>query len=266
MMGFKLNPDAVEFFPASGHRHGKRAVWRWASVSKQQIRYAGGNERCGRRRVGLLNPLGGETHKQGMYLNRWTKQKTVNKKKRLARKGRRRARPERRRKVKIRQNVARARSRTGELNIATWNVRSLSLTGRRGVGHAEVLLQKCKVLGCDVIGLQETRRPGWTEFAAAGYRVFWSGVDGSNGRAGQHRVRLAVKESIVRKATWTQELTNERLMSMTFNLAGMSNAITFVVTHGPTDTVSHMREQRMHFGRIWKVLLVECPAATIRLF
>ena len=217
-MGFKLNPGAVEFFPASGHRRGKRADWRWTSVSKQQIRYGGGDERCGRRRVRLLNPLSGETHKQGMCLDRWTKQKISNRKKRFARKCRRRTRPERRRIAKTSQNVSRARSRTGELNIATWNVRSLSLTGRREVGHAEVLLQKCKVLGCDVIGLQETRRPGRTEFAAAGYRVFCSGVDGSTGRAGQHGVGLAVKESIIREATWTQELTNERLMSMTFQL------------------------------------------------
>ena len=117
-MGFKLNPDAVEFFPASGHRRGKRADWRWASVSKQQIRYAGGDERYGRRRVVLLNPLSGETHKQGMYLDRWTKQKISNIKKRLAGKGTR-ARPERRRNAKTSQNVARARSRTGELNVAT---------------------------------------------------------------------------------------------------------------------------------------------------
>ncbi|CAN0226651.1 unnamed protein product, partial [Ascophyllum nodosum] len=135
----------------------------------------------------------------------------------------------------------RARSRTGGLNVATWNVRSLSLTGRRGAGHAEVLLQKCKVLGCDVIGLQETRRPGQTEFATAGYRVVYSGVDG---RAGQHGVGLAVKESIIREATWTQELTNERPMSMTFNLTGKSNAVTFVVAYGPTDTVSNTREQK----------------------
>ena len=141
-MSFKLKLDAVEFFPVSGHRRGKRADWRCTSVSKQQIRYAGGDERCGRRKVGLLNPLGGETHKQGMYLNRWTKQKISNRKKRLARKGRRRARPERRPNAKTSQNVARARSRTGELNVATWNVRSLSLTGRRGAGHAEVLLHK----------------------------------------------------------------------------------------------------------------------------
>ena len=247
MMGFKLNPDAVEFFPVWGHRPGKRADWKWTGVSKQQIRYAGGDEKCGRRRVGLLNPFGGETHKQGMYLDRWIKQKIDNRKKRLARKGRRKARPERRRNVKTRKNVARARSRTRELNVATWNVRSLSLTGRREAGHAEGLLQKCKVLSCDVIGLQEARRPGRTEFAAAGYCVFCSGVDGSSGRAGQHGVGLAVKESIVREATRTQELTNERLMSMTFNLAGKSNAITFVVAYGPTDTVSNTREQKDMF-------------------
>ena len=243
-MGFKLNPDAVEFFPVSGHRRGKRADWRWTSVSKQHIRYAGDDERCGRRRAGLLNPLGGETHKQGMYLDRWTKQKISNRKKSLARKGRRAARPERRRNAKTSQNVARARSRTGELNIATWNVRSLSLTRRRGAGHAEVLFQKCKGLHCDVIGLQETRRPGRTEFEAAGYRVFCSGVDGNSSRAGQHGVGLAVKESIILEGTWTQELTNERLMSMTFNLTGKSNPFTFVVAYGPTDTVSNTREQK----------------------
>ena len=64
--------------------------------------------------------------------------------------------------------------------------------------------------------------------------MFCSGEHGSSDRAGQHGVELAVKESIVREATWTQELPNERLMSMTFNLAGKSNAITFVVAYGPT--------------------------------
>ena len=74
-----------------------------------------------------------------------------------------------------------------------------------------------------------------------------SGVDGSTGRAGQHGVGLAVKEFIIRKATWTQELTNERLMSMTFNLTGKSNAVTFIVAYGPTDTVSNTREQKAVF-------------------
>ena len=58
---------------------------------------------------------------------------------------------------------------------------------------------------------------------------------------------LAVKESIIREATWTQELTNERLMSMTFNLTGKSNAVTLIVAYGPTDTVSNTREQKAVF-------------------
>ena len=74
--------------------------------------------------------------------------------------------------------------------------------------------------------------------------MFCSGVDGSTGRAGQHGVGLAVKEATIRGATWTQELTNERLMSMTLNLTGKSNAITFVVAYGPTDTVSNTRQQK----------------------
>ena len=45
----------------------------------------------------------------------------------------------------------------------------------------------------------------------------------------------------VREATWTQELRNERLMSMTFNLASKSNAITFAVAYGPTDTMFSAR-------------------------
>ncbi|CAN0156253.1 unnamed protein product, partial [Ascophyllum nodosum] len=98
-----------------------------------------------------------------------------------------------------------------------------------------------------VIVLQETRRPGQTEFAAAGYCVFCSGEGGSSGWAGQYGVGLAVKESIVPEATWTQKLTNDRLMSMTFNLAGKSNAITFLVAYGPTDTVPNMREQKDAF-------------------
>ena len=76
--------------------------------------------------------------------------------------------------------------------------------------------------------------------------MFCSGVDGSTGRAGPHGSGLAVKESIIREATWTQELTNERLMSMTFNLTGKSNAVTFIVAW-PTDTVSSTREQKAVF-------------------
>ena len=88
--------------------------------------------------------------------------------------------------------MTRGRSRTGELNVATRNARLLSLTGRRGAGMRTCFCRNI-VLGCDVIGLQETQRPGWTKFVVAGYRVFCGEEDGSSGRAGQYRMGLAVK-------------------------------------------------------------------------
>ena len=62
---------------------------------------------------------------------------------------------------------------------------------------------------------------------------------------------LAIKESIVREATWSQELMKELLMSMTFNLADTSNAITFFMAYSPTDTVSNTREQK---NAVWEDL------------
>ena len=41
-----------------------------------------------------------------------------------------------------------------------------------------------------------------------------SGEDGSSGRAGQHGAGPAAKGSVIREATWTQELMNERLVSV----------------------------------------------------
>jgi hypothetical protein len=65
--------------------------------------------------------------------------------------------------------------------------------------------KKCKVLDCDHVGLQETRSSGRTEFAAPGYRVFFSRKEGSSGRPEQYRVGLVVEKSIILEVTWTQE-------------------------------------------------------------
>ena len=142
--------------------------------------------------------------------------------------------------------MTRAQSRTGELNIASLNIRSLLLLRDAKAGDAVKLLPKRKVLDYDIIGLQEMRRPGWNEFAAAVYHVFCGREDGSSGQAGLYGMELAVMESIIREATGTQELTNECLMSTTFNLAGKYKAIIFVA-YGPTGTVSNTREHRDAF-------------------
>ena len=55
---------------------------------------------------------------------------------------------------------------------------------------------------CDVIGLQETRRSGHSDFSQAGYSVYCSGECGgeNGGKKGQGGVGLAVRTSITRAA------------------------------------------------------------------
>ena len=61
--------------------------------------------------------------------------------------------------------------------VTTYNVRTLAVKGKNGYGHDGRVLAKGRQLGCDVLGLQETRRSGSPTFLAAGYRVFCSGQE-----------------------------------------------------------------------------------------
>ena len=114
--------------------------------------------------------------------------------------------------------------------VATYNVRTLAVKGRNVYGHAECVLAKARQLGCDFVGLQETRRPGKIEFSTAGYRVFCSGQE-TDGRQGLHGVGLAIRETIGRKSVYTHQLIDERLMSMRFELTGESVATNLVVAY-----------------------------------
>ena len=90
------------------------------------------------------------------------------------------------------------RSRLEVLTFGSFNVRTAAVKVLHGIGHIDVLLRPCAAKGCDVIGLQETKRGGTSEIVAAGYRIYFSGdCSGVKGRKGQHGVRLAVKEEIV---------------------------------------------------------------------
>ena len=103
---------------------------------------------------------------------------------------------------------AKARSRAGELVVGTFNIRALALNGKNGIGHSEIILTVCQELGCDDIGLQETRRDGQITFTAAGYTVFCSGADGSKyEKKGTHGVGLAVSLSWrIRAVSWWSAL------------------------------------------------------------
>lgn len=60
--------------------------------------------------------------------------------------------------------------------VATYNVRILAVKEKDAYGHDKRALAKGQQLGCDCIGLQETRRSGIAAFSAAGYQVFSSRV------------------------------------------------------------------------------------------
>ena len=94
-----------------------------------------------------------------------------------------------------------ARSWLEELTFGTFNIRTAAVNGVNGSGHINTLLRPCAAKGCDVIGLQETKRDGISELVAYGYRVFSSGdCSGTRGRKGQHGGGLAIKEEIVQTA------------------------------------------------------------------
>ena len=120
--------------------------------------------------------------------------------------------------------------------VAIYNVRTLAVKGRNGYGHAEYVLAKARQLGCGFVGLQETTRAGKTQFSAARYRVLRCGREGTESRQGLlYGVGLAVRETICRKSVYTQQLIDERLMSIRFELIGESVAINLVVAYAPTE-------------------------------
>ena len=113
----------------------------------------------------------------------------------------------------------------------------MAVDGTRGVGRALDILSVDDRLGCDVIGLQETRRSGHPAFSQAGYLVYCSGECGgeNGGKKGQGRVGLAVRYSVTRAAR-PPELINDRLLKVTLELRGRAKAVTFVVAYAPTET------------------------------
>ena len=101
----------------------------------------------------------------------------------------------------MKHKAASPRSRLEELALGTFNVRTAAFNSVNGIGHIDTLLRPCAAKGCDGIRLQETKRDGTSEIMASGCRVFFSGdCSGVKVRKRQHRVELAIKEEIVKKA------------------------------------------------------------------
>ena len=108
----------------------------------------------------------------------------------------------------------------------------MAVDGTHGVGRALDVLSVYDRLGCDIIGLQETRRSGQSAFSQAGYMVYCSGECGgeNDGKKGQGGVGLAVRNSITRAAR-PPEFISDRLLKVTLELRGRAKAVTFVVAY-----------------------------------
>ena len=166
-------------------------------------------------------------------------QKVIKRKKLLARKKRRRGRTIRRAAQRQASND-RDRARRRELVVATHNVRTMAVGRKHGVGRAAKVLDVYLEMGCDIIGLQETRRSGQSAFVQAGYAVYCSRESGGEGEGnkGQGGVGLAVRTSISRAEARPPESISDRLLKVTIELCGHARAVTFVVGYAPTDTQS----------------------------
>ena len=71
----------------------------------------------------------------------------------------------------------------------------MSVDGKHGVGRTAAVLSKYQERGCDIIGLQETRRSGQTALVEAGYVVYCSGDGGE--KKDQSGVGLAIRRGLI---------------------------------------------------------------------
>ena len=112
----------------------------------------------------------------------------------------------------------------------------MAVDGTRGVGRALDVLSVYDRLGCDVIGVQETRRSGQSAFSQASFLVYCSGEYGgeNGGKKGHGGVGLAVRNSITRAAR-PPEFISDRLSKVTLELRVRAKAVTFVVAYAPTE-------------------------------
>ena len=181
--------------------------------------------------------------------HKFTYKKLLKKKKKVfARKKRRRGRT-RRRAARRQASNDRDRAHRRELVIATHNVRTMAVDGKHGVGRAAKVFDVYQEMGCDIIGLQETRRSGQSALLQAGYVVYCSGESGGDGegKKGHSGVGLAVRKSISRAEARPPEFISDKLLKVTLELCGRVRAVTFVMGYP-----LNMLGKRTLYGQPWK--------------
>ena len=230
----RLNPYAPAWTPGpcSSREHGEGGgvtARRVGTHQREEESRAGGPSR------GWKKSLDGNIGKHRENICNTPRVRKAIKRKQIKIRGRRRRRRRRgrakRRLAKKTAHVARQRQQRRRFMVATWNVRTMAVNGANGYGRAFSLLDEVKSHGVSVIGLQETRRKGQSEFTAAGFRVFCSGSK----TGGTHGVGIAVRDFLCKNSTFTTEFVDERLMAMRFEMNGHRGAVNFVAAYAPTE-------------------------------
>ena len=126
------------------------------------------------------------------------------------------------------------------------------------MGRVAELLDVYQEMGCDIVGLQETRRSGQSALLQVGCIVYCSGESGGDkeGKKSQVGVILAVCKSISRAKAQSTEFISDRLLKVTLELCGRARAMPFVLGYAPTDTQSDGKKHACWtaLGRIAKEL------------
>lgn len=77
------------------------------------------------------------------------------------------------------RSAGRPRFRAAEVIVGAFNIRALAFNGNNGIGHSKVILEVCRELDGDVVGLRDARSDGHTPLTVAVYTVFFAGADES---------------------------------------------------------------------------------------
>ena len=136
----------------------------------------------------------------------------------------------------------------------------MAVDGTNGVGRALDVLNAYDRLGCDIIGLKETRRSGHLVFSQAGYLVYCSSECGgeNGGKKGQGGVGLTVR-TFVTRAAHPPVFICDRLLKVTLELRGRAKAATVFVAYPPLTLKHGMLVIKMHSGRAWTELWRRYP-------
>ena len=199
-----MPPNKSKSFPAAivpaeaklGHRRrGKRGT---RSEERRNARRAhASKQKFQRWRSGVVVGVPYPTRRKNEGKDLGRKHPELSKKRRVFARKKRRGKRAERKSARKKHKAVRARSQLEELTFGTFN----GINGVNGISHIDTLLRTCAAKGCDVIGLQETKRDGTSEISASGYRVFFSGdCIMVKSRKGQHGVGLVIEKEIVKKA------------------------------------------------------------------